>query len=385
MSYSDCLARISQLDALIRTYDPTWATSGRSLVGGTGTGSGASSFSSVLSSVATAGTSATPAATTTPAPATTKTHPVIKPVGSSTFVSPLPGSRTTQPFGPTEVTVEPPATVNGVKYDHFHDGVDLAAGLGTPVRAAADGVVVSAGKGYGGAIIVKIRHDDGFVSLYGHLDPALQVRVGQRVSAGDTIGKVGLTGITTGPHLHFGLFTSDGTAVDPAASIANGHLPDPGLLMGPSPGNPNALVEISGPSTLAHFDAISSQIPYAAQIRAAAVAAGIDPTLLAGLVYAESSFRPASLSPCGAMGLTQLMPSTAKALGVDPWSIQQNLIGGAQYIASQLRRFGRVDLALAAYNAGPGAIAALGVVPDSKMPYVTKILDKWKSYQELSA
>ena len=382
MSYSDCLVRISHLDALMRAYDPTWASSGRSLVSGTGTGSSASPFASVLQKEATA---APPAATSTAAATTTKVHPVIKPVGPTTFVSPLPGSRLTQPFGPTDVELEPPATVDGVTYAHYHNGIDLAAALGTPVRAAADGVVSFAGKQSDGAIIVKIRHDDGFVSLYGHLDPALQVRAGQRVSAGDMIGKIGLTGVTTGPHLHFGLYTSGGTAVDPSISLADGHLPDPGLLMGPSPGDPNALVEISGPSTLAHFDAISSNIPYAAQIRAAAVAAGIDPTLLAGLVYAESSFRPASLSPCGAMGLTQLMPSTAKSLGVDPWSIQQNLLGGAQYIASQLRRFGRVDLALAAYNAGPGSIAALGVVPDSKKPYVTKILNKWKSYQELAA
>jgi murein DD-endopeptidase MepM/ murein hydrolase activator NlpD len=384
VSYSECIARISELDTMLRNFDPTWATSGRSLIGVTGTGSSASPFSNVLQGVA---TTATPAATAaTAAPSTAPVHPVIKPVGSSTFVSPLPGARLTQPFGPTDVTVEPPATVNGVAYAHYHDGIDLAAGLGTPVRAAADGVVVSAGKGYGGAIIVKIRHDDGFVSLYGHLDPALQVRVGQRVSAGDTIGKVGLTGITTGPHLHFGLFTSDGTAVDPSASLTAGHLPDPSVLMGPAPGSPGALADVSGATTLAHFDAISSHIPYAAQIRAAAVAAGIDPTLLAGLVYAESSFRPASLSPCGAMGLTQLMPSTAKSLGVtDPWNIQQNLNGGAQYIANQLRRFHRVDLALAAYNAGPNAIATLGVVPDSKKGYVTKILDKWQSYQELSA
>jgi murein DD-endopeptidase MepM/ murein hydrolase activator NlpD len=388
MSYSDCLARISQLDALIREYDPYWAASGLSLVSSTGTGtSGAQSFSSVLNGVATAtpaSAAAAPAATTAPKAAV---HPVIKSVGSTTFNSPLPGSRLTQPFGPTDVTLEPPATVNGVAYAHYHNGIDLAAPLGTPVLAAADGVVTFAGKESDGAIIVKISHNDDEYTLYGHLDPSLSVKVGQHVTIGQTIGKVGMTGVTTGPHLHFGVYSNfNKTWVDPSSSIAAGHLvPDRSNLMGPSATDPGAMVQVPGATTLAHFDAIASHIPYAAQIRAAAVAAGIDPTLLAGLVYAESSFRPAALSPSGAMGLTQLMPSAAKTLGVNPWDIQQNLNGGAKYIANLLTRFGRTDLALAAYNAGPGAIAALGVVPDSKKPYVSKILDKWKSYQGLTS
>ena len=384
MSYSDCLARISQIDAIMRAYDPTWASSGRSLVSGTGTGSSTSPFASVLQTEA---ASATPAAAAATSPAKTATRPVIKPVGTTSFVSPLPGSRLTQPFGPTDVELEPPATVDGVTYAHYHNGIDMAAALGTPVLAAADGVVTFAGKQSDGAIVVKISHNDDDVTLYGHLDPNLSVKVGQHVSVGQTIGKVGMTGLTTGPHLHFGVYSNFNKSwVDPSASIAAGHLvPDRANLMGPSATDPGAMVEVSGATALAHFDAISSNIPYAAQIRAAAVAAGIDPTLLAGLVYAESNFRPAALSPCGAMGLTQLMPSAAKSLGVDPWDIQQNLNGGAKYIANLLTRFGRTDLALAAYNAGPGAIAALGRVPDSKKPYVTKILDKWTSYQELSS
>lgn len=388
MSYSDCLARISHLDTMLLAYDPTWVSSGRSLVGGTGTGSSTSPFASVLQNVADSTTTAatataTPAATA--AASTTKVHPVIKAVGAATFVSPLPGSRLTQPFGPTDVELEPPATVNGVAYAHYHNGIDLAAALGTPVKAAADGVVTFAGKQSDGAVIVKIRHDDVYTTLYGHLDPALQVKVGQHVSAGQTIGTVGMTGVTTGPHLHFGLYAS-GTAVDPAACVTSGHLPDPPFLTAPQPDNPAGLMKASGPAVLARFDAVASKIPYAPQIRSAAIAAGIDPMLLASLVYAESSFRPASLSPCGAIGLTQLMPSTAKSLGVtDPWDVQQNLNAGAQYIAGQMVRFGTVELALAAYNAGPGAIAALGVVPDSKRPYVTKILNKWKSYEALAA
>jgi soluble lytic murein transglycosylase-like protein len=194
-----------------------------------------------------------------------------------------------------------------------------------------------------------------------------------------------MTGVTTGPHLHFGLYTSGGTAIDPSTWLSTGHLPDsasPATLIGPSAADPSTLTQVSGSAALARFDAASSRIPYAAQIRSAAVANGIDPSLLAGLVYAESDFDPKSYSSCGASGLCQLMPGTAAGLGVtDIWDVQQNLNGGAKYIAKQLKAFGRVDLALAAYNAGPGTVSSLGKVPDACSGYIAKILAKWQSYQ----
>lgn len=175
----------------------------------------------------------------------------------------------------------------------------------------------------------------------------------------------------------------------PAATITPlfvGEQPVPGTLMSPSSSNPAALTQQSGATVLARFDSISSKIAYGPQIRAAAIANGIDPLLLASLVYAESNFDPKAVSSCGAQGLTQLMPATARELGVtNSFDPQQNLNGGAKYIATQLRNFGRVDLALAAYNAGPGAIARLGVVPDSKRGYVNAILGRWTRYVEAAA
>lgn len=299
------------------------------------------------------------------------------------MVSPLASSTLTQAFGPTDETLEPSATVNGVTYAHYHNGLDLAAPLGSSVMAAASGQVTFAGRlTEGGAVVVKIRHDDGYVTWYAHLDPSLQVTVGQRVTAGQTIGKVGMTGVTTGPHLHFGLYNSAGTAVDPAPWAAAGHLPDPAVLIGPKAGDPGALSQTSGTAALARFDAASSRIPYHAEIRAVAIANGLDPSLLAALVYAESSFNPKSVSSCGAMGLTQLMPGTARGLDVtDPYDVQQNLNGGAKYLVEQLRKFGRVDMALAAYNAGPGFVSSLGAVPNGCWGYINTILHKWQSYQ----
>ena len=373
MSYSDCVSRISELDSWIRTIDPNWATSGKSLVGTSGqAGLSNSSFSSVLESLSgTTGTYATSANAVSSA--------------SIGFTSPLPGAQLTQAFGPTSETLEPSATVDDVTYDHYHNGLDLAAPLGTPVLAAASGTVTFAGKESDGAVVVKIQHADGYTTLYAHLDPSLQVTVGQQVVAGQVIGQVGMTGVTTGPHLHFGLYTSGGTAIDPSTWLSTGHLPDsasPATLIGPSAADPSTLTQVSGSAALARFDAASSRIPYAAQIRSAAVANGIDPSLLAGLVYAESDFDPKSYSSCGASGLCQLMPGTAAGLGVtDIWDVQQNLNGGAKYIAKQLKAFGRVDLALAAYNAGPGTVSSLGKVPDACSGYIAKILAKWQSYQ----
>jgi hypothetical protein len=102
---------------------------------------------------------------------------------------------------------------------------------------------------------------------------------------------------------------------------------------------------------------------YSEQIKAAAAKAGIDPALLAALAWSESGFRSDAQSGAGAIGLTQLMPATAAGMNVDPTDPAQNLEGGARYLAVQLRRFGRVDLALAAYNAGPTAVNRAGGIP----------------------
>lgn len=97
--------------------------------------------------------------------------------------------------------------------------------------------------------------------------------------------------------------------------------------------------------------------------RAAARRHGIPEDLFLRLVRQESGFDPDARSHKGAMGLAQLMPGTARLLGVDPRDPVQNLEGGARYLAQQYRRFGSWRLALAAYNAGPGAVERHGGVP----------------------
>jgi soluble lytic murein transglycosylase-like protein len=110
---------------------------------------------------------------------------------------------------------------------------------------------------------------------------------------------------------------------------------------------------------------VSSSTPFASQINAAAAKYGISAPLLGGLIKQESGFNPNARSGAGAVGLTQLMPSTAAGLGVtDPLDPAQAIDGGAKYLKEQLDKFGGdASLALAAYNAGPGAVQKYGGVP----------------------
>jgi soluble lytic murein transglycosylase-like protein len=111
--------------------------------------------------------------------------------------------------------------------------------------------------------------------------------------------------------------------------------------------------------------ALPAGTPYGAEITAAAQRNGLDPALLAGLIKQESGFNPNAGSPAGAQGLCQLMPDTARGLGVtDVHDPVQSIEGGAKYLAQQLKTFnGDVARALAAYNAGPGAVQRYGGVP----------------------
>lgn len=130
---------------------------------------------------------------------------------------------------------------------------------------------------------------------------------------------------------------------------------------------------VLGPVQLA-----ASRQPFAAQIDAAAAQHRLDPKLLHALVVVESGYRPTAVSPAGAAGLTQIMPATARALGVrDRFDPDANVLAGADYLARQLVRFGDVRLALAAYNAGPMRVAQVGRVPPiaETQQYVARVLD----------
>jgi soluble lytic murein transglycosylase-like protein len=106
--------------------------------------------------------------------------------------------------------------------------------------------------------------------------------------------------------------------------------------------------------------------PHLAVARAAARRHGVPEDLFLRLVQQESGWNDKALSHKGAIGLAQLMPGTARTLGVDPNDPVQNLDGGARYLATQYRAFKSWRLALAAYNAGPGAVQKYDGVPPYK-------------------
>jgi murein DD-endopeptidase MepM/ murein hydrolase activator NlpD len=395
-SLSAVQARMSSLDATLRSIDPTWlGVTGGQLNGGSAAATTAP-FGEIFASTANAATAAAAAGTSTSTATTDPAAfgrlamsaasvlgsgqpaaPTVSP--ANRVVSPVPGARISQDFGPTSFKGEPAATVDGVHYAHYHDGVDYAAPLGRPVRAIAAGTVVGAGRVADGAVVVRIRHADGSVSLYGHLNADLDVRVGDRVETGERIGKIGMTGHTTGPHLHLEL-RSDGRTIDPQRWIDAGRLPGAVAPTAPAAAAP-------GPATiaddLARFDELAADIPYSKEIRSAAVKAGIDPLLLTSVVRAESGFRADAVSKVGAQGLAQLMPATSRSMGVkDPFDPATNVAAGARYLANNLRIYGRTDLALAAYQAGKGAVAEAGGIPDSPTThhYIDRILGYWSHY-----
>lgn len=119
------------------------------------------------------------------------------------------------------------------------------------------------------------------------------------------------------------------------------------------------------------------------QIEQVAAKYNVPASYFFALIQAESNFNQHSRSPVGAIGYTQLMPGTARGLGVNPNDPYQNLIGGAKYLRQQLDRFnGNIRYALAAYNAGPGAVAKYGGIPPyaETQAYVKRVMQYAQQY-----
>ncbi|MBA4011008.1 MAG: lytic transglycosylase domain-containing protein [Phenylobacterium sp.] len=145
------------------------------------------------------------------------------------------------------------------------------------------------------------------------------------------------------------------------------------LIVGPANAQVTPDPPIAQPAALSEL----SKQPFAELVDAAAARHGLDPKLLHSLVLVESGYRADAVSLAGAVGLTQLMPATARELGVtDRNDPRENLLGGAAYLSAQLERFRDLRLALAAYNAGPARVEALGRVPaiEETEVYVDRVI-----------
>jgi LysM repeat protein len=122
------------------------------------------------------------------------------PVNPGQFLCPIAGAQIIQGFGPTSFALEP--SFGG--YLHFHTGVDLLAGYGTPIVAAAGGKVTAAGPAFDFGIRVEVTDSFGLVEVYAHMSD-VAVAIGQQVQQGEKVGYVGSTGLSIGAHLHFQL------------------------------------------------------------------------------------------------------------------------------------------------------------------------------------
>lgn len=105
---------------------------------------------------------------------------------------------------------------------------------------------------------------------------------------------------------------------------------------------------------------------------------GLDPALVRAVAMTESSGNQGAVSRVGAVGVMQLMPGTARGLGVNPYDLEQNILGGAMYLKRQLEKYqGNIQLALAAYNAGPGAVDKYRGVPPFRetREYIARVIN----------
>lgn len=146
---------------------------------------------------------------------------------------------------------------------------------------------------------------------------------------------------------------------------------------GASTGSAAGTIDITG-ATARYGLGLGSALsgPYANLFASAGAKYGVDPKLLSAVAKAESGYDPTSVSGAGAQGMMQLMPDTAKSLGVDPFDPAQAVDGAARVLAGNLQHFGSTDLAVAAYNAGAGAVSKYGGIPPypETQAYVRKVL-----------
>ena len=175
---------------------------------------------------------------------------------------------------------------------------------------------------------------------------------------------------------HVGIYIGDGkmiAAPQEGQTVSVQDVGSPTLIRRVLPDTATAPVASTAGSGLAG-------VPYADLFSQAGAKYGISPALLAGVAKTESGFDTSAVSPVGARGLMQFMPATAAGLGVDTSDPASSIDGAARYLSSLTGQFGSTELALAAYNAGPGTVQRTGGVPAAAQGYVQKVLTAAEAY-----
>jgi hypothetical protein len=177
---------------------------------------------------------------------------------------------------------------------------------------------------------------------------------------------------------HVGIYVGNGqmiAAPQPGESVKQQAVGNPTVIRRILPETPAAVTGTSSSASLAG-------VPYANLFTSAGNRYGVDPAILAAVASQESGFNSSAVSPAGAQGLMQFMPSTAQGLGVNAFDPSSAVDGAARYLSNLQKQFGSTALALAAYNAGPGAVSRYGGIPPytETQNYVSAVTSKAKAY-----
>jgi cell wall-associated NlpC family hydrolase len=273
-------------------------------------------------------------------------------------------------------------------------GIDT--GWGSSAGTASEAAVVAEAQKYigvpylwGGTDPSKGLDCSGFTQLvFGNLGIDLPRVSSQQATAGKPVAS--LAEARPGDLVFFD-YSSERPGIDHVGIyLGNGK-----MIAAPQPGESVKVQDVGSPTVIRRVlpeQTLSASagggtalggVPYADLFTRAANRHGVDASLLAAVASQESSFNSQAVSPAGAQGLMQFMPETAAGLGVNPLDPSSAIDGAARYLSSLTRQFGSTELALAAYNAGPGTVSRYGGIPPypETQNYVRAVMNKAEAYR----
>jgi peptidoglycan DL-endopeptidase CwlO len=269
-----------------------------------------------------------------------------------------------------------------------------ATAAGTASAASEQAVVAQARKYlgvpylWGGTDPAKGLDCSGLVQrVYGDLGVDLPRTSSQQATAGSAVasladarpGDLVFFDHSSRPGIdHVGIYIGNGqmiAAPQEGETVAVQSVGDPAVIRRVLPTQTPAAATASGGSL--------SGVPYADLFTRAGSRYGVDPAVLAAVAQQESGFDARAVSPAGAQGLMQFMPETAEGLGVDAFDPASAVDGAARYLSDLTDRFGSTELALAAYNAGPGTVSRYGGIPPytETQDYVRSVMSRAEAYR----
>jgi hypothetical protein len=271
-----------------------------------------------------------------------------------------------------------------------------ASSFGSSTSTASESAVVAEAQKYigvpylwGGTDPSKGLDCSGFTQLvYGKLGVDLPRTASQQATAGRPVASV--ADAHPGDLVFFDYSSSRAGVDHVGVYIGNGK-----MIAAPQEGESVKVQDVGTPTVIRRVlpeqatasssagGAALAGVPYADLFSRAASRYGVDPSVLAAMANQESGFDSTAVSPAGAQGLMQFMPATAQGLGVNPLDPNSAIDGAARYLSSLTKQFGSTDLALAAYNAGPGTVSRYGGIPpySETQSYVRSVMSKAEAYR----